>query len=271
MQAFLDEIVAATRVSVAQSRKHADVRSLERQAERHVPRGFRQALDAKGRNGIAVIAELKKASPSKGLIRENFDPAGLAAELECGGAAALSVLTNEKFFQGSLENLRKTSGAVDIPCLRKDFIVDEYQLLEARASCADAVLLIVAALSSDELIHLASVARDYSLDVLCEVHDAEELTRALNAGCNLIGVNSRDLRTFKVDLNTAYRLAERFPAGVLRVAESGIDSSEDIERLRGAGYDAFLIGEALMRAEHPGAALRTLISVPSSRLSVPGR
>ena len=151
MAAILERIVAATRARVAESRRGADLRELERQAERHVPRGFRAALEAKSREGVAVIAELKKASPSKGLIREEFRPAELARELESAGAAALSVLTDEEFFQGSLGNLREASGAVAIPCLRKDFIVDEFQLLEARANCADAVLLIVAALTSEEL------------------------------------------------------------------------------------------------------------------------
>ena len=178
-------------------------RLLEQPAEMHVPRGFRRALEAKSRDGVAVIAELKKASPSKGLIRAEFRPAELARELEAAGAAALSVLTDEEFFQGSLGNLREASAAVSIPCLRKDFIVDEFQLLEARANCADAVLLIVAALSSEELNALAAGARRRGLDVLCEVHDGEELQRALDAGFDLIGVNTRDLRTFKVDLETA--------------------------------------------------------------------
>src|SRR6202035_2674931 len=156
------------------------------------------------RSGVAVIAELKKASPSRGLIRRDFDPAKLAQELEKAGAAALSVLTDEEFFQGSLENLRIASTETRLPCLRKDFIVDEFQLLEARANCADAVLLIVAALSQQELGKLARKAGDHELDVLCEVHDEDELSRALDAGCSLIGVNSRDLRTFKVDLGTAF-------------------------------------------------------------------
>ena len=213
MAAILERIVAATRARVAEAKRGADLRELERRAERHVPRGFRRALEAKSREGVAVIAELKKASPSKGLIRAEFRPAELARELEAAGAAALSVLTDEEFFQGSLENLREASAAVTIPCLRKDFIVDEFQLLEARANSADAVLLIVAALSPEELSSLAAGARRRGLDVLCEVHDEEELQRALDAGCDLIGVNTRDLRTFKVDLETAFRLAEKFPAG----------------------------------------------------------
>ena len=271
MAGYLDRMVATTQARVAKARREADLRDLERRAERHVPRGFRRALKdthpvAKSatRVGqperIAVIAELKKASPSKGLIRGEFRPAELARELETAGAAALSVLTDEEFFQGSLRNLREASAAVRIPCLRKDFIVDEFQLLEARANAADAVLLIVAALTAEELSRLAAGARERGLDVLYEVHDADELQRALDAGCDLIGVNTRDLRTFKVDLETAFELAEKIPAGVVKVAESGIHSAGDVARLRAAGYDAFLIGESLMRAERPGEALRGLLS-----------
>jgi indole-3-glycerol phosphate synthase len=270
MPAFLDQIVAATRGRVSAAKRESDLRELERRAERHAPRGFRRALESKSRDGIAVIAELKKASPSKGLIRAEFHPAELARELEAAGAAALSVLTDEEFFQGSLGNLRAASAAVSIPCLRKDFIVDEFQLLEARANSADAVLLIVAALTTQELSSLAAGARQRGLDVLCEVHDREELQAALDAGCDLIGVNSRDLRTFKVDLGTAIALAEKFPAKIVRVAESGIRSGADVVRLRAAGYHAFLVGESLMRAERPGDALRSLVAssdcrVPSGR------
>jgi len=267
MPAFLDQIVAATRARVASSKRSADLRDLERRAKLHVPRGFRRALAEKSRYGVAVIGELKKASPSKGLIRTDFQPAELAWELEAAGAAALSVLTDEEFFQGSLENLRLASAAVKIPCLRKDFIVDEFQLIEARANSADAVLLIVAALSQKELEALSSGAHERGLDVLCEVHDGGELQRALDLGCDFIGVNTRDLRTFKVDLGTAFALAERFPKNVVRVAESGIHSSADVARLRAAGYDAFLVGESLMRAERPGEALRALLDtrVPSAR------
>jgi indole-3-glycerol phosphate synthase len=259
MPVSLDQIVGSTRRKVAAAKAAADVRELERRAERHVPRGFRRALVEKNNTGVAVIAELKKASPSKGMIRAEFVAEELAGELEAAGAAALSVLTDEEFFQGSLENLRKASAAVKIPCLRKDFIVDEFQLLEARANSADAVLLIVAALSQEELVSLARGADARGLDVLCEVHDEAELGRALDAGCDLIGVNTRDLRTFKVDAETAFRLAERLPKNVVKVAESGIRSGEDVARLRAAGYEAFLIGESLMRAERPGAALRGLV------------
>jgi indole-3-glycerol phosphate synthase len=268
MSAVLDKIVAATRARVAESKRTADLRAVERQSEHHVPRGFRAALEGKSHDSIAVIAELKKASPSKGLIRSDFRPADLARELESAGAAAVSVLTDEEFFQGSLRNLREASAAVAIPCLRKDFIIDEFQLLEARANSADAVLLIVAALSQSELLTLEHRARSHGLDVLCEVHDAEELARALDAGCNLIGVNTRDLLTFKVDLRTAFDLAGGIPEGVVRVAESGIHSPEDITRLREAGYHAFLIGESLMRAERPGEALTALLKAPSNAQAV---
>ena len=271
MAAILEQILAATRRRVEETRRAADMRELERRAETHVPRGFRAALAAKGREGIAVIAELKRASPSKGLIRVSFDPVALARELESAGAACLSVLTDEQFFQGSLENLRKASASVAIPCLRKDFIVDEFQLIEARANSADAVLLIVAALTDDELNWFARGARSRGLDVLCEVHDREELRRALDAGCDLIGVNTRDLRTFNVDLGTALDLAPEFPASVVRVTESGIHSAEDVARLRAAGYQAFLVGESLMRAERPGEALRELMGVGSPESRVPSR
>jgi indole-3-glycerol phosphate synthase len=270
MTTVLDRIVAVARVRVAKAKRDVDLRSLETQAERHVPRGFRRALQSKSGDGVAVIAELKKASPSKGLIRADFHSAALAQDLEAAGAAALSVLTDEEFFQGSLGNLRQASAAVSIPCLRKDFIVDEFQIVEARANSADAVLLIVSALAADELDKLARAARSHGLDVLCEVHDENELKLALDAGCDLIGVNTRDLRTFKVDLETAFALAEKIPADVVRVAESGIHSAEDIARLRAAGYDAFLVGESLMRAERPGEALRGLVTA-SAELGAPNR
>ena len=259
MPAFLDQIVGSTRAKAAAARRSADLCELGRLAQRHAPRGFRRALAEKSASGPAVIAELKKASPSKGLIRSQFCAEELAKDLAGAGAAALSVLTDEEFFQGSLENLRQASAAVRIPCLRKDFIVDEFQLLEARANSADAVLLIMAALSNAELNRLMLGAQLHELDVLCEVHDETELQRAVDAGCDLIGVNTRDLRTFKVDPDTAFRLAVKIPKNVVGVAESGIQTSEDILRLRSAGYQAFLIGESLMRAEHPGEALRGLL------------
>ncbi|HEV2113254.1 MAG TPA: indole-3-glycerol phosphate synthase TrpC [Terriglobales bacterium] len=261
MSATLDSILAATRERVRASRASADVAKLNQLAEQHIPRGFHAALTrthAAGRP--AIIAELKKASPSKGLIRADFQVATLAKELEQAGATALSVLTDEKFFQGSLQNLELASQSTTLPCLRKDFIIDEFQVLEARAHRADAVLLIVAALSSSELNTFAGRARELSLDVLCEVHDETELERALAAKCDLIGVNSRDLKTFKVNPETLFRLAPKIPAGVLRVAESGIRSGEEMRRLTAAGYQAFLIGESLMRAPSPDVALQQMMA-----------
>ena len=262
--AFLDEILAATRRKVAEARSQADMRDLERRAEQHTPRGFRKIVESASQSGPAIIAELKRASPSKGLIRADFNPALLAVELEAAGAAALSVLTDEEFFQGSLRNLQAASAETRLPCLRKDFVVDEFQILEARANSAEAILLIVAALTHIELTTLAKRAADLKLDVLCEVHDEEELGRALDAGCEMIGVNSRDLRTFKVDLNVAFRMAPSLPLGVVAVAESGIENGADIAKLRASGYNGFLIGENLMRAERPGEALRGLLSEAAS-------
>lgn len=267
MPVSLNQIVAATRSRVAESKRTADLRELDRRAQAHVPRGFRLALQAASANGTAVIAELKKASPSRGLIRADFDASALARELEDAGAAALSVLTDEEFFQGSLENLRRASTSTKLPCLRKDFMVDEFQVLEARANCADAILLIVAALSQPEIVALADRARRSGLDVLCEVHDHQELARAMDAGCDLIGVNNRDLRTFQVNLETALRLAEFVPENAVRVAESGIHTGDDIARLRAAGYQAFLIGESLMKAESPGDVLRELLADSESKVA----
>jgi indole-3-glycerol phosphate synthase len=263
MPASLDSIVAATRQRLSERRQSVGVRELEGSAARHIPRGFRNQLrrisKSKTEDGIAIIAELKKASPSRGLIRENFKPSELARELEQAGAAALSVLTDEQFFQGSLGYLNEASQNSSLPCLRKDFIVDEFQILEARANRADAILLIVAALQQKELLALAEIARSNSLDVLCEAHDEQELQRALDAGCDMIGINSRNLHTFEVNLETALHLVEKIPAGCVRVAESGIQSGADLARLRSAGYDAFLVGESLMTAKHPGEALARLI------------
>jgi indole-3-glycerol phosphate synthase len=259
MFATLSQIVEATRLRVAERKRAADLPALERQAQEHLPRGFRAALQRRAKAGVAVIAELKQASPSKGLIRNDFDVPALAREYFTGGAAALSVLTEEQFFLGSLEYLRAASAATPLPCLRKDFIVDEFQLLEARAWHADAVLLLASVLDDHELAALYGRAHELHLDVLCEVHDAIELQRALRAGCDVIGVNSRNLRTFHVDLETAIRLGPGIPANTLKVAESGIHSAADVKRLQQAGYSAFLIGESLMRAEHPGEALAALL------------
>ncbi len=260
---YLPEILSHVRGVVADRKASTDLRLLERQAAEHTPRGFAQALRRSaqhGPTGLAVIAELKKASPSKGLIRDPFDVAQLAPELEEAGAAVLSVLTEERFFQGSLENLRRASDAVTIPCLRKDFTVDPFQIAEARANRADAILLIAAALEDGELRDLRAEARRCGLDVLCEVHDREELDRALALDCECIGVNSRDLRTFEVSLERACELAQHLPAHAVRVAESGIHDRADLHRLRSAGFEAFLIGESLMRQPRSGDALRHLLA-----------
>ena len=258
MASILQQIVSETRARLSAGVSPARRRELEKMAANHKPRGFRHALLKADPDGPAVIAELKKASPSRGLIRDDFSVDRLAPEMAEAGAAALSVLTEEKHFQGALENLRMASEGVKIPCLRKDFIIDEIQLLEARAYGADAALLIIAVLSDVELRTLSAAAKDLEVDVLCEVHDEDELRRALAIGFETIGVNNRDLRSFRVSLETSFRLNAQMPLSALRVAESGIHSGADIARLRGIGYQAFLIGESLMRQPSPGDALRKL-------------
>ena len=259
MAANLELLMAEARRRAVQARASADMRRLEQRAATHIPRGFRRQLNAVAATGPAVIAELKKASPSKGIIRSTFHVGALAFQLASAGAAALSVLTEEDYFLGSLSNLLEASAATELPCLRKDFVVDPFQLLEARAHRADAVLLIVAGLSQPELQFLHSKAKEFELDVLVEIHDEEELERALDLGADTIGVNSRNLKTFDVDLQTSIRLSERLPANVLKVAESGIHTPQDMAMLRAAGFQAFLIGESLMRADYPGKALRDLL------------
>lgn len=256
---YLPEILAHVRGVVAERKARADLRDLERRAAMHRPRGFARALRQQAQSGPAIIAELKKASPSRGLIRPDFAVAELASQLERAGAAVLSVLTEDRFFQGSLDNLVQASEAVSIPCLRKDFTVDPFQILEARANRADAVLLIVAALSDAELTALREEARRCELDVLCEVHDREEFDRAFALNCECVGVNSRDLKTFEVSLDRACELAQWLPKTAVRVAESGIHTRADLDRLRAAGYEAFLVGESLMRKPEPGRALQQLL------------
>ena len=264
---MLASILAKTRATVATAKKSVPLADLERRIT-HRPRGWAAALRRQAAVGTAVVAEIKKASPSKGLIRADFDPAWLAARYRVGGAAALSVLTDEPYFQGSLRNLELASAAAPLPCLRKDFMIDEYQIVEARAHRADAILLIAAALTNAELKHLADVAVGFSLDVLVEVHTTDELSRVLDTGLAAlgetgalaIGVNNRDLRTFEVSLETSLALVEQIPASVVRVTESGIFTPADIARLRKAGFDAFLIGESLMRQPDPGAALAELLA-----------
>ncbi|HEV2992382.1 MAG TPA: indole-3-glycerol phosphate synthase TrpC [Candidatus Angelobacter sp.] len=260
----LDDILAAKRHVVARAKAEADLRVLEEKAANHTPRGFRKRLAAMSQVGPAIIAELKKASPSKGVIRGSFPVGSLANQLAKNGASALSVLTDEEFFHGSLTNLLEASAATELPCLRKDFIVDEFQIIEARAHRADAVLLILAALSDKDFHRYLARARELQLDALCEVHDEDELKRALEGGAEIIGVNSRDLRTFEVKLDTLSELAPSIPNRILRVAESGISSSREIGELHSYGYHAFLIGETLMRASDPGKKLRQLLEETGS-------
>jgi indole-3-glycerol phosphate synthase len=264
----LERIVARTRQTVSERNTPANVAQLEQRAALHRPRGFARALRAAAAGGPAILAEIKKASPSKGLIRPDFDPPALARSLAAGGAAALSVLTDEPFFQGSLSYLAEASAASGLPCLRKDFIVDAFQILEARAWCADAILLIAAALSDDQLARFTTVAHDLELDVLCEVHTAAELDRVRDLGCEAYGVNNRDLATFAVRLETSLDLADSLPSGAVHVSESGITSGEDIARLRAAGFHAFLIGESLMRRPDPGVALAGLIRASALPLAL---
>jgi indole-3-glycerol phosphate synthase len=260
---FLTTILASTRIALGTAKAAVPVAELERRAAQHRPRGWAAALRYKAATGPAVIAEIKKASPSKGLIRADFDPEWLARRYRAGGAAALSVLTDEPYFQGSLRNLELASEASPLPCLRKDFVIDEYQIAEARAHRADAILLIAAALSSSEMKRFAHLAHSLSLDVLVEVHTAEELDQVLDAlgesGADAIGVNNRDLRTFEVNPEISLSLIDRIPQNVVRVTESGISSRADVVRFRGAGFDAFLIGESLMRQPDPGTALSELL------------
>jgi indole-3-glycerol phosphate synthase len=269
MSTHLDSILQSTRASVAAAKLRVPIVELERQAALHQPRGWAATLRQRAIDGPAIIAEIKKASPSKGVIRADLDVAWLARSYQAGGATALSVLTDEPYFQGSLHNLELASSAVALPCLRKDFMVDEYQIVEARAHCADAILLIAAALTADEMKRFARKARDLALDVLVEVHTYAELDRMLGAlgerGVDAIGVNNRDLRTFEVRLDTSLALIERIPATVVRVTESGISNSDDLSKLRAAGFDAFLIGEGLMRQPDPGAALAALLMLSGAR------
>ncbi len=208
----------------------------------------------------AVIAEIKQASPSRGLLAVSFDPAATAKCYEAGGAAALSVLTDQQYFRGSLADLETARSSVAVPVLRKDFTIDPYHVSEAAAHGADAILLIAAILNEREMRDLRELAETYRIAALVEVHDAEELGPALASGAKIIGVNNRDLNTFEVHFDTALRLAPKIPQGIVRVAESGIHSAADVKRLEEAGYQAFLVGEHLMKSGDPAAALRVLIA-----------
>jgi indole-3-glycerol phosphate synthase len=257
---LLRTIVAATERIVEIRRAREPIADLERRAAAANPRGplFESALGAAGR--VNVIAECKRRSPSRGVLTAAYDPVAIARQYEAGGAAAVSVLTEPTFFDGTLEHLTAVRAAVDVPLLRKDFVVDDYQLVEARAAGADAVLLIVAALEPRALGRLQQRAAELGLATLVEVHDQEELARALDSGARLIGVNNRNLRTLAVDVEASYRLAGQIPANVVSVSESGLQSRADLEKLAAAGYRAFLIGERFMTDSNPAAAIRDLVS-----------
>jgi indole-3-glycerol phosphate synthase len=256
---LLATIVAATRrtVEVRAGRETRD--ALRRRAEKTTPRPgvFREALSRRDR--VNVIAECKRRSPSRGVLRRDYDPVTIATSYAAAGAAAISVLTEPTFFDGALDHLVAVRAAVATPLLRKDFIVSEYQLLEARASGADAVLLIVAALTPAELKALSATAAALGLDTLVEVHDAGELDIAIDSGAPIVGVNNRNLRTLVVDVHASESLIARMPADVIGVSESGLKSRDDIDRLTSLGYRAFLIGERFMTADSPGAALAGLV------------
>ena len=232
---------------------------IERRAEESV-RGRRDFVSALLDRQPAVIAEIKRASPSKGVLSLDFDPPALARAYEQGGAAALSVLTDEKHFQGHLSHLASARSAVALPALRKDFTVDQYHVHQAAAHGADAILLIAAILSERELRDFRELAERYRMSALIEVHDEKELKPAVASGARIIGVNNRDLRTFQVDLGVSLRLADKMPADVIKVAESGIHTADHVRQLRAAGYNSFLIGEQLMKSADPALALKTLLS-----------
>ncbi|HZY32906.1 MAG TPA: indole-3-glycerol phosphate synthase TrpC [Rhodanobacter sp.] len=264
MTDILNRILARKAEEVAERRARLpEAELIARIADLPGTRGFAAAIEAKIDAGLpAVIAEVKKASPSKGLIRTDFDPAAIAKSYAAAGAACLSVLTDSDFFQGSEAFLQQAREACSLPVLRKDFIIDAYQVYEARAIGADCVLLIVSALDDDVLLQLSLLAAELDLDVLCEVHDEEELERAMALPVPLIGVNNRNLRNFETSLETSLALQERVEYDRVLVAESGIHTPEDVARLREGGIQAFLVGEAFMRAEDPGAELRRLFSLP---------
>jgi indole-3-glycerol phosphate synthase len=256
---LLETIIASTRRRVAVRQARESRASLESRASAQTPRGDRFEAALAETTRINVIAECKRRSPSRGVLRAAYDPVQIARAYEQAGAAAVSVLTEPTFFDGTLDHLRAVRHAVRLPLVRKDFVVDSYQLLEARANGADAVLLIVAALTDRELQALHQTAVSLGLAVLVEVHDVVELERALDSGARLIGVNNRNLRTLDVHTQTSEQVAERIPSGVVAVSESGLRTPEDLTHLRALGYRAFLIGERLMTSPDPGAALAALL------------
>jgi indole-3-glycerol phosphate synthase len=264
---ILNEIMDAKRRRVSSARELMSLETLQSEVgevnslSQSLSRRRRLSATLSNDSRINIIAEFKRRSPSKGVIRGEADPITLARAYERGGAAAVSVLTEEDFFDGSLADLKSVRQAVNLPILRKDFVFDEYQVWESAAAGADAVLLIVAALSDDKLYSLRQLAEDQlGLDALIEVHSSEELKRAVAAGAKMVGVNNRNLRDFDVSLDVSAQLASEVPAGVILISESGIGSHDDLIRLKDLGYHGFLIGETLMRAEDPEQVLRSLVS-----------
>jgi len=258
----LDRILEARHAEVEHRKRVLPKTALKYGVKAATPlRDFSAALS---RDGLNVIAELKPASPSHGVIRDPFEPAELAQSLEAAGACALSVLTEGEFFRGSLKNLRDARKSVQLPVLRKDFIFDPWQVWESRANDADSFLLIVAALTDEQLRELIALGRDLGMEPLVEVHTREELDRALAVGARIIGVNNRDLKTLTVRIETSFELIEQIPEECIAVAESGLRSHGDLQKLRAAGFDAFLIGEHLMLSPDPGAALHALLVPPAS-------
>jgi indole-3-glycerol phosphate synthase len=262
MSDILQRIVAVKREELIAARAaHSEAALIDAAAAQSTPRGFAAALRAKLAAGLpAVIAEIKKASPSKGVIREHFVPAEIAASYAAHGAACLSVLTDVGFFQGHADYLRQARAACTLPVLRKDFMIDPYQVLEARAMGADCILLIAACLSDAQMAELESCAIEHGLDVLVEVHDGVELSRALALKTPLVGINNRNLRSFEVTLDTTLGLLSQVPADRLLITESGIVNRADVQHMRAAGVNAFLVGEAFMRADVPGEALAALFA-----------
>lgn len=267
---FLDKIIEAKRHRVSEAKRLVSRDELFKQASKRESSAgqnrFRNAISDTSR--VNIIAEYKRASPSRGTISDRLDPVETAMNYQHAGAAAVSVLTEEDFFRGCLQDLCQIKHHVSIPIIRKDFIIDEYQIVESAAAKADAILLIVAALSRQELIHFHRLGTDLNLDVLVEVHDPKELEIALEAGAELIGVNNRNLKTFEVSLEVSETLIKLIPAEKVAVAESGITGEADIHRLRDVGFSAFLVGETLMRSSDPGADLRKLVGAKASAQAI---
>jgi len=256
----LSKIIETTKETVKKSISYRQISSLEEDFEKYCKRAFVSAISEKVfKEETAIIAEIKKASPSKGLIREDFDPKKIAEEYETNGATCLSILTDEPFFQGKLEYLATVRNSCELPILRKDFIIDPYQIYETKAYGGDCILLIVAALDIMQLKDFSQLARELDLDILVEVHSEKELTGALSISPTLVGINNRDLTTFEVDKNLSLKLSKKIPRDITVVSESGINSKEDILSSKEQGIHSFLIGESLMREPSPGEALKKIL------------